>query len=399
MLAKKPPMGWNSWNTFGANINEELIRQTADVMVSEGYLAAGYEYLVIDDCWSLRERGADGLLVPDPEKFPHGMKAVADYVHAKGLKFGMYSCAGVRTCAGYPSSFDHEFVDALTFADWGVDFLKYDFCNFPENGDCKMRYQTMSMALKASGREILFSACNWGVEEPWKWMRSIGAHMYRSTGDINDNFRSFTDIARSQIDNLCMNAPYGFNDMDMLTVGMYGKGNVGFNKGCTYEEYRMQFALWCLFGVPLMMGSDMRALDAQCAALLKHPGLIAIDQDEECRPPYLIRHGSIGMPVPDAAPGEPNWLSIPDCTYTFIRHLSGNEFVLAFFNLAGNCPNPADIACQLSDIGLPYSSGVGLEMTDVFTGETLGVRRDDFVAHVPGHDCRLYRCRLVRCDG
>ena len=255
------------------------------------------------------------------------------------------------------------------------------------------------MALKASGREILFSACNWGVEEPWKWMRSIGAHMYRSTGDINDNFRSFTDIARSQIDNLCMNAPYGFNDMDMLTVGMYGKGNVGFNKGCTYEEYRMQFALWCLFGVPLMMGSDMRALDAQCAALLKHPGLIAIDQDEECRPPYLIRHGSIGMPIPDAAPGEPNWLSIPDCTYTFIRHLSGNEFVLAFFNLAGNCPNPADIACQLSDIGLPYSSGVGLEMTDVFTGETLGVRRDDFVAHVPGHDCRLYRCRLVRCDG
>ncbi|MDD3409680.1 MAG: glycoside hydrolase family 27 protein, partial [Eubacteriales bacterium] len=249
MLAQKPPMGWNSWNTFAEHINDELIRQTADTMVEKGYLAAGYDYLVIDDCWSLRERSEDGLLVPDPAKFPSGMKAVADYVHSKGLKFGMYSCAGVRTCAGYPSSFDHEFVDARTFAEWGVDYLKYDFCNFPDNGDCKMRYQTMSMALKASGREILFAACNWGREDPWRWMRSIGVHMYRSTGDIMDNYRSFTDIAKSQIDNLCMSAVGCFNDMDMLTVGMYGKGNVGLGKVCTFEEYRQQFALWCLFGV------------------------------------------------------------------------------------------------------------------------------------------------------
>ena len=158
MLAKKPPMGWNSWNTFGPNINEALIMETADAMVSLGYRDAGYEYLVIDDCWSLKERGADGRLVPDPEKFPHGMKYVADYVHEKGLKFGMYSCAGLRTCAGYPSSYDHEYVDAQTFAGWGVDFLKYDFCNFPENADCKNRYLRMSMALKATGRPILFSA-------------------------------------------------------------------------------------------------------------------------------------------------------------------------------------------------------------------------------------------------
>ena len=127
MLAKTPPMGWNSWNTFGANISEQLILETADAMVEKGYRDAGYEYLVIDDCWSLKERGADGKLIPDPEKFPHGMKYVADYVHSKGLKFGMYSCAGLRTCAGYPSSYDHEYVDAQTFADWGVDFLKYDF--------------------------------------------------------------------------------------------------------------------------------------------------------------------------------------------------------------------------------------------------------------------------------
>lgn len=138
----------------------------ADTLVSRGYRDAGYEYLVIDDCWSLRDRNDAGLLVPDPEKFPSGMKAVADYVHAKGLKFGMYSCAGVMTCAGYPSSYDHEFTDAETFASWGVDFLKYDFCNFPETGDCRTRYQTMSMALKSTGRPILFSACNWGRRGP-----------------------------------------------------------------------------------------------------------------------------------------------------------------------------------------------------------------------------------------
>ena len=148
MLAKTPPMGWNSWNTFAHNINEKLILETADVMVEKGYREAGYEYLVIDDCWALMERDADGKLVPDPEKFPHGMKYLSDYVHEKGLKFGMYSCAGLRTCAGYPSSYDHEYVDAQTFADWGVDFLKYDFCNFPSIADCKTRYLRMSMALR-----------------------------------------------------------------------------------------------------------------------------------------------------------------------------------------------------------------------------------------------------------
>ncbi|MBQ7305253.1 MAG: glycoside hydrolase family 27 protein, partial [Clostridia bacterium] len=162
-----PPMGWNSWNTFGSNISDELIRSTARTMKEKGYLEAGYNYIVIDDCWSLKERDENGRLVPDPEKFPHGMKDLADYVHSLGFKFGMYSCAGVRTCAGYPSSFDHEFVDAKTFAEWGVDYLKYDFCNFPASADGTNRYATMSLALKASGRDILFAACNWGSNKPW----------------------------------------------------------------------------------------------------------------------------------------------------------------------------------------------------------------------------------------
>ena len=376
MLAKRPPMGWNSWNTFGRDINENLIKETADIMVEQGYLAAGYEYLVIDDCWSKMERDENGRLVADPEKFPSGMKAVADYVHSKGLKFGMYSCAGVRTCAGYPSSYDHEYVDAQTFADWGVDFLKYDFCNFPGTGDCVGRYLQMSMALKATGRDILFSACNWGSKEPWKWMNSIGAHMYRSTGDIQDNYQSFKNIALSQVDNLCMSGPGSFNDPDMLVVGMYGKGNVGFG-GCTDEEYRTHFALWCLFGVPLMMGCDIRNVNETSKALMLNKELIAIDQDEECRPPHLVNR-------------------LGDDHYFFMRHLSNNEFVLAYFNFGDENDPTWLYSGAFADLGLPYGCGYGLELTDVFTGENLGVKRDYFLTSVNAHGCKMYKGKLVR---
>ena len=392
MLAPRPPLGWNSWNTFGENISDELIREMADRMVSQGWLAAGYEYLVIDDCWSLRERDENGLLVPDPAKFPHGMKDLADYVHAKGLKFGMYSCAGVMTCAGYPSSYDHEYTDAKTFASWGVDFLKYDFCNFPESGNCRARYQTMAMALKASGRDILFSACNWGRLDPWKWMRSVGAHMYRSTGDIMDNYVSFTDIFKSQLDNLSMSAADCFNDMDMLTVGMGGKGNVGFGKVCSYEEYRLQFALWCLSGVPLMIGADLRSLAPEYVSLMQNKDLLRIDQDEECRPPFLIRRGSVFTSNPEPREGEFPWRELPDTSFTLFRHLSGNEYALAYINLS---EAETTIQCQLVDVGLPVSSGFALDVRDVFTGESLGKKADFFNCVVPGHDMKLYLCSLV----
>lgn len=377
MLAKRPPMGWNSWNTFGNDISEKLIMETADAMVEKGYRDAGYEYLVIDDCWAKKERDAQGRLVADDVKFPHGMKYLADYVHSKGLKFGMYSCAGVLTCAGYPSSYDHEFVDAQTFADWGVDFLKYDFCNFPESGDCKTRYLCMSMALKATGRDILFSACNWGVEEPWKWMASVGAQMYRSTGDIQDNFQSIKSIAESQIPNLCMSGSGCFNDPDMLVVGMYGKGNVGLG-GCNDTEYRTHFALWCLFGVPLMMGGDIRSLNETSRSLLLNRNLIALNQDEECRPPYQVDHR--------------------DNRYFFIRHLSDHEFVLAYFNLTDENNGTYRFCGSFADIGLPVGSGYGLELTDLFTGEPAGVQKDYFNPEVGAHDCRLYRAKLVRAE-
>ncbi len=379
MLIPRPPMGWNSWNTFGTDISDKLIRETADVMANEGFLEAGYNYLIIDDCWSMRERDENGKLVPDPEKFPNGMKAVADYVHSKGLKFGMYSCAGIRTCADYPSSFDYEYVDAQTFADWGVDYLKYDFCNFPDTADCKQRYRTMAMALKATGREILFSACNWGVENPGEWMRQIGAGMYRSTGDIFDKFESYRDIFLSQIDKLCYNAPNCFNDIDMMIVGMYGKGNVGIG-GCSDTEYKTHFALWCLSGVPLIMGCDMRALNDFSKKLLLHKELIRLNQDAECRPPYLVsglhNPGGLGENMP-----------------VFFRHLEDNEFAIGMFNF-----NDDDRVCSVvfADAGVPTLSGYGLDLTDIYTGEHIGIKRDYHRVLVGAHDCKLYRAKLVK---
>lgn len=395
MIAAKPPMGWNSWNTFGSNIHEDLILQIADTMVEKGYLDAGYEYLIIDDCWALKERDIQGNLVPDPDKFPRGIKAVADYIHEKGLKFGMYSCAGILTCAGYPSSYDHEFQDARLFAEWGVDYLKYDYCNFPANADCVNRYHTMSMALKATGREILFAACNWGCEQSWNWMRSIGAHTYRSTGDIFDNYRSFMGIFHSQLEHLCQSGPFCFNDMDMLTVGMYNQGNAAVGKPCSDGEYRIQFSLWCLAGTPLIMGADLRHLSPQMEKLLLNKNLIRVNQDPECRPPYLVGKRSVMVPEEDKENAIEPLRRVKDQLLTFIKHLSNREFIIAYYNLF---EEERQINCILADAGIPYASGYGLEIEDLFTGEPAGIVRDYHLVDVPGHDCRLFKCRLVNCQ-
>ena len=372
ILAQTPPMGFNTWNTFGPNINEQMLLEITDMIVEQGYRDAGYEYVVIDDCWSLRERDEDGNLVPDPEKFPHGMKYVADYVHSKGLKFGMYSCAGTRTCAGYPGSFDHEFQDARLFASWGVDFLKYDYCYFPSNGDGKQRYLVMAQALRASGRDILFSACNWGSHEPWNWMRSIGAHMYRSTGDIWDNFPSTAAIMKSQMDKFNANASGCFNDMDMLTVGMNGQGNVGDPNCNTYTEYETQFAYWCFCASPLMMGADIRKVGEEYRTLLQHKGLIALNQDAECRPAWMVKD-------------ERGY-------YVFVRHLADGEFAIGVFNFH---ENDQYAVVMFSDLGVPVGSGVKLALTDVMTGEQLAPRRDDLMAEVKGHHFRIWRAKFV----
>lgn len=387
MLVTKPPMGYNTWNTFGNDINEELIFEIADEMVKKGYKDAGYEYLVIDDCWSEKERDKNGLLVPDKKKFPHGMKYVADYIHKKGLKFGMYTCSGVKTCANYPGSYQHEFSDAQTFAQWEIDFLKYDFCYFPDNGDCKTAYLTMSNALKNCGRDILFSACQWGYEEPWNWMRSIGAHIFRSTGDIHDNFISFRDIAESQLDKFNSSSYGCFNDLDMLTVGMYGKGNVGFGNICTDEDYKTQFALWCMMGTPLMIGSDIRKMNDFCEKLLLNKELISINQDAECRPPYILSKNNV---------------------HIMLKFLENDEYALGIFNLSddNNQYKSADNLIELgypvastvlfSDLGFPVGCGKIFELTDVFTGEKIISDGDSINFTTNPHQCKVYKMKAVK---
>ncbi len=375
-------MGWNSWNTFGDRINEKVAMEMADAMVELGYKDAGYQYIVLDDCWSLPERGEDGRIVANPEKFPHGMKYVADYVHSKGLKFGMYSCSGVRTCCGLPSSFGHEYLDAQMFADFGVDFLKYDYCNFPETAKCRLAYLTMAQALRATGRDILFSACNWGCEDSWEWMRSIGAHMYRSTGDINDTFQSMAGIVQSQLfnhvspseTNYNANAAGCFNDTDMLTVGMYGNGNVANNAvKQTYREYETQFAYWCASGTPLMMGCDIRNVDDECRKLLQNKELLAINQDPECRP--LLR------------------LCNDKNHPTFMRELSNNEFVLFCANFIDGTRHTH---FYFPDMGIPTNCGCKIDMTNVITGEHLGAFADTCQFEVPEHGCLVLRCKFVK---
>lgn len=401
MLAKKPPMGWNSWNTFGPDINEETVKETCDVFEALGLREVGYEYIVIDDCWSERMRdGVTHKMVPHHEKFPNGIAAVADYVHKKGFKFGIYSCAGVRTCADYPGSFDHEFLDAKTFAEWGVDFLKYDFCNVPASAHGPLLYRRMGHALRASGREILFSACNWGCDDVWSWIRSAGAHMYRSTGDIMDNFQSFKDIVKSQMHQServdwsrpgpelhpiirgnggsASSAPGCFNDMDMLTVGMFGKGNVG-TQGCDATDYKTQFGLWAFMGAPLMLGADMRNFlkpeYKPMLDLVTNKGLLAINQDEECRPAYVAMPSTFGYD-----------------TVVLGRLLSGGDIAVGLFNLKDN---DASIRVFVESLGIPDSAGVDLEAVDAMTGEKFGRLREYFTVPVGRHDCRILRCTPV----
>ena len=220
MILTTPPLGWNTWNTFGTQINEKLLLETADYLADSELKKAGYEYIVIDDGWTEQERDADGRLIPNREKFPHGIKYVADYIHSKGLKMGIYSCCGTLTCGGYPGSYDHEYLDAKTFAEWGIDYLKYDFCYHTGTLEGKIFYRRMGAALANCGRDIVFSACSWGMEETQEWVKTTGAHLFRSTHDIHNSWESIKSITQQQTRLLPYNGHGCFNDMDMLVVGM-----------------------------------------------------------------------------------------------------------------------------------------------------------------------------------
>ena len=370
-----PPMGWNSWNTFGENINEKMIFETADVMAESGLRDKGYEYLVIDDCWSLRERDENGRLVPDPEKFPHGMKAVADYVHSKGLKFGMYSCAGNMTCAGYPGSYEHEFVDAETFASWDVDFLKYDYCYHSPILHGKYLYRRMGLALENCGRDILFSACSWGADETHEWIKETGASMWRSTGDIFDTWDSVKDLVAQQEKLHPYNGVGCFNDMDMLIVGMHGKGNVGL-AGCSDVQYQTHYALWAFLGSPLMIGCDIRRMTPATKEILTNKDVIAINQDIECRGPYCIKQ----------------WNN-PDNVFSLVKPLANGDYAIGMFNFGDRA---GEMSLQFWDIGLPAASGRGLSVYDCWKHEELGTFTERFVTTVEPHGCAVLRAKVVK---
>jgi alpha-galactosidase len=276
-LALTPPMGWNSWNRFGCNVDERLIRETADALLSHGMVKAGYRYLVIDDCWQ-GERDSLGWIHPDRQRFPSGMKILADYVHARGLKFGIYSCAGSQTCGGHPGSRGHEFQDALTYAQWGVDYLKYDWCN-TAGLNAVGAYTTMRDALFAAGRPVVFSVCEWGDNQPWLWARDVG-HLWRTTGDISPcfdcevNHGSWSSWGVMKVVEMRKNirqyaGPDHWNDPDMLEVG----------NGMAENEDRAHFSLWCMMAAPLIAGNDIRTVAKSTSDILTNLDVIAVDQD------------------------------------------------------------------------------------------------------------------------
>ena len=267
-LAPTPPMGWNSWNKFQAEIDETLVRETADAFVDTGMREAGYRYVVIDDCWSEKERDASGDLVPDRAKFPSGMKALAEYVHARGLRFGMYTDAGTKTCAGYPGSLAYEFRDARRFAEWDVDYLKVDWCYAHGMGP-RYLYAKWAAALAATRRPIVFSICEWGRAKPWEWAGTVG-HLWRTTGDILDTWPSMLGILDQQVELHPFSGPDHWNDPDMLEVG---------NGGMTESEYRAHFSLWAILAAPLMAGNDVRAMTDPIRRILTAPEIVAVDQD------------------------------------------------------------------------------------------------------------------------
>jgi alpha-galactosidase len=357
-LALTPPMGFNNWNATHcrAEFNEAMVKGIADIFVASGLQDAGYQYVNIDDCWALPERDADGNLVPDPVRFPNGIKAVADYVHAKGLKFGIYTSAGTKTCnvAGFPGALGHEQQDANLFASWGVDYLKYDNCN-NQGVDAKLRYTAMRDALAATGRPIVYSICEWGQNQPWTWAQDVG-NLWRTTGDISDNWGSVRNIVRQNMSLYPYAKPGAWNDPDMLEVG---------NGGMTSTEYRSHLSVWAMMAAPLLIGSDLRLATPATLDTLLNREVIAVDQDPLGVQAKPIRNDS-GRIV-------------------FVRPLANGDTAVALYN---ETDTGAVIRTTAAEAGLGRTPAYTLR--DVWrheTTETAGV----ISAYVPAHGTVMYR--------
>jgi alpha-galactosidase len=360
--APTPPMGWNSWNHFAAKVDDATVRAQADAMAKSGLRDAGYRYINIDDTWE-GERDAQGVIHANA-KFPD-MKALADYVHSKGLKLGIYSSPGDKTCAGYAGSLGHEAQDAKTYAAWGVDYLKYDLCSLGPSlqaaGSLEKAqaielaaYRKMDAALKATGRPIVYSLCQYGFHQPWRWGASVGGDLWRTTGDINDKFARMIQIGESQAGLSKFQTPGHWNDPDMLEVG---------NGGMTPIEYRTHMSLWAILAAPLLAGNDLTKMSPETFAILGNRAVIAIDQDPA---------GKQGDRLRQEGPLE-----------VWTRPLAGGARAVGLFNLSDL---PADMEVTSGELGLKGAA----RMRDVWSDKDLG-RLTRYRTLVPAHGVVLLR--------
>jgi len=348
-LALTPAMGWNSWNHFGCNISEQIIRDTADKIVSSGLKELGYIYVNIDDCWQIDRDPMTKEIIPDPKTFPSGMKNLSDYVHSLGLKFGIYSDAGFLTCGLRPGSLHYEEIDAQTYADWGVDYLKYDNCYNDFSSGKNKRYPTMRDALNKTGRPIYFSICEWGTENPWEWGNKTG-NSWRTTGDIKDTWDSFMEILDKQVGLEKYAGKGGWNDPDMLEVG---------NGGMTLNEYQAQFALWCILKAPLILGCDVNDISPEVWKIISNVNLIELNQDPE---------------------GKPGFRASKDGNKeVWAVKLQGNNWAAVLFNRGNKAQT---VRATFSTFGFPY---VGGNVRDLINDTNLGYHETYYETEVQSH--------------
>jgi alpha-galactosidase len=354
-LAQTPPMGWNSWNKFRTRIDDKSIREIADVMVSSGMRDAGYVYLNIDDGWQWK-RDTDGTLLPNPN-FPN-MKALADYVHGKGLKLGIYSSPGPRTCGGFEGSYGHEEQDAKTWAAWGIDYLKYDWCSASriwQDDDMRPAYQKMAEAIRRTGRPMVYSLCQYGRAKVEEWGPKVSGNLWRTTFDIRDQWESMSQIGFSQSHLAAAAAPGHWNDPDMLEVG---------NGGMTAVEYRTHMSLWSILAAPLIAGNDLRSMTPEIRDILLNREVIAVDQD---------RLGKAGYQV-----------SVKEQAEVWGKPLAGDAYAVGLFNRG---TAEAEVAVQWSDLKLAGPRKV----RDLWLHADRGIAPNGFSAKVPPHGVVMLR--------
>ena len=377
LMAAKPPMGWMTWNYFADNINEQDLREMADAMVATGMVEAGYDHIFIDDGW---QGGRDNRnnMIPDPKKFPLGIKALADYVHARGIKLGIYSDAAPLTCAGYTGSLNFEDQDAKTFAKWEVDYLKYDYCGAPEDSaTAKKRYKAMADGLRKSGRDIAFGICEWGDRKPWLWAANAGGQIWRTTADIRDKWKmkagetwghGIMDIVDINADLHQYAGPGRWNDPDMLIVGLYGKEgptSAGGGTGCSDVEYQSQMSLWAMMNAPLIATNDLRNMNEITKKILLNKEIIAINQDKA------------GLQAVRKI-NNADW-------NVFVKPLSDDDYAIAILNKTADTKN---YQLNFSALDLPGK----YEITDLWTGKIFK-KTSSWKGNIDSHETKVFRLK------